>query len=60
MDEVLLARPVAVVHRADLRQRHVALVGKQNKVLREIIKQLIGAEPSGRPVMTRIFSMPVQ
>ena len=34
-----LARPVAAVHRAHLRQGDMALVHKQQKILREIVKQ---------------------
>ena len=49
IDKIDLARKVAVVHRPQLRQRHVALVDEQNKVLWEKVEQrvrrLTGAAP---------------
>ena len=39
IDQHLLAHPVAVVHAADLRQRHVALVDDAQPVGREVIQQ---------------------
>ena len=39
LDQRLLARPVAAVHRAHLRQRDVALVHEKQKILREIVQQ---------------------
>ena len=39
VDERLLARMVAVVHRAHLRQRHVAFVDKQQKIVREVVNE---------------------
>ncbi len=42
LHKVGLARLVAVVHRADLRERHVALIHKDDKILREKVRQRIG------------------
>ena len=39
VDQHFLARPVAVVHAAHLRQRHVALVHDQQPVGREVVEQ---------------------
>ena len=39
VDERLFSRPVAVVHRPHLRERHVALVDEQQKILWEIVQQ---------------------
>ena len=39
LDERILARTVAAVHGAHLRQRDVALVDKEQKILREIVQQ---------------------
>ena len=39
VDEALFTRVVAVVHRAHLRQRHVAFVDKQQKIVREVVNE---------------------
>ena len=39
VDEVLLARAVALVHAADLRDRHVALVDEHERVARQVVDQ---------------------
>ena len=39
IDEVLLSRPVAVIHRADLRNGHMTFVDESYEILREIIEK---------------------
>ena len=49
LDERFLARAIAFVHAADLRNRHVALVDEQQRVVRQVVEQarrrLAGAAP---------------
>ncbi len=37
LDKSIFPRPIARIHSVDLRQRHMGLVHKQQKILREII-----------------------
>ena len=50
VDEVGLAREVAVIHGADLRDGHVALVDEDEEILREVIEQREGGLPRLPPV----------
>ena len=50
LDQRLLARPVAVVHPADLRHRHVDLVDDEQEIVREVVDAGRAARsPGARP-----------
>ena len=43
LDQDFLARPVAAVHRAHLRQRHVRLIDEQQEVFGEVVEEGVGS-----------------
>ena len=50
LHQTLFSGPVPVIHGTDLGQGHMALVHKQDEILREIVQQSMGWRPGGAPL----------